>query len=297
MNGNPVDLDTVGILSPGEMGASLGTTLAANGLHPVTVLEGRSQRTRENAETAGIEGVATHEELARRADVVLSVVPSDAVREVARAVAGGAEAAGESLLFAEMNAIAPSTVESIAGEFGTAVDVVDGCIIGPARDLSAATVHLSGPRAGHVAGLGEHGLNTTVLGESIGQASGLKLCYAGMTKGMQALALDLLLSARALDVEAPLREMYVTRRLDGIVEYLDYAFPGTPKRAERRSAEMVELATMFESLGLGREMAEGSHERLRWLGSLDLDTDDAGDATEAARRVFDAAFDGADPDP
>ena len=36
---------TVGILFPGEMGAALGLRLAESGLHVLTTLEGRSDRT------------------------------------------------------------------------------------------------------------------------------------------------------------------------------------------------------------------------------------------------------------
>lgn len=289
MSGDDGGLGTIGVLSPGEMGTSIARTVSANGLRVVTTLTGRSDETRANAEAAGIEDVGSHEAVVREADLVLSVVPSDVVHEVARAVTAGAEAAGETALLAEMNAIAPSTVEAIAEEVDGAVDVVDGCIIGPAADLSRAVFNFSGPRAEAAAALEDFGLTTRVLGDAVGQASGLKLCYGGMTKGTNALATDLLLSATALGIEEPLREMYASRH-GWIVDYLDYSFPGYPKRAERRSAEMVELATMFEDVGLSRSMAEATHERLAWLGGLGLDTDDAEDATEAARRVHEAAF-------
>lgn len=283
-----MELRTIGILSTGEMGTSIARVLAANGLEPITTLEGRSRTTKDNADAAGVEDVGSDEELVRRADLILSVVPSGAVFDVARSVAEAADSTGDRVAFAEMNAVAPSTVIDIADEFGADLDVIDGCIIGPASDLSKARFYFSGSRAEDGAGLGEYGLDTDVLGAEVGQASGLKLCFAGMTKGTNAVALDLLMSARALDIEGPLRGVY-ERRLPGILEYVDYFLPGSPKRAGRRAQEMEELSTMFEALDIGDAIPEANHDRLTWLASLGLDTDDAADATETARRVYDAS--------
>ena len=43
---------SVGVLSPGEMGAAVATVLRAHGLRVVTCLEGRSPRTWQRAEIA-----------------------------------------------------------------------------------------------------------------------------------------------------------------------------------------------------------------------------------------------------
>ena len=53
-------LNTIGILSPGDMGHTVGDVLRQNGLRVITCLEGRSQRTRELAQKAGIVDVLTY---------------------------------------------------------------------------------------------------------------------------------------------------------------------------------------------------------------------------------------------
>lgn len=280
-----MDLNTIGILSPGEMGSSIARTVKRHDLHPITTLEGRSQQTRQNARDAGVENV-TPEEMAKRADVVLSVVVSDAVRDVARLVSEGARAAEQPVLFADMNPVAPRTVRSIATEFEY-VDVVDGCIVGPASDLSRATFYVSGPRAADVAGLADYGVNANVIGDRLGQASGLKLCYGGMTKGLSALGMDLFLVATALNIDSEVEELYQERH-PGVMSFLDGRLPGNPKRAGRRAQELEELATTLEENDVDGRLAQASAERLQWLASLELDTDDAPDAVETARRVFDA---------
>lgn len=281
-----MDLSTIGIMSTGEMGSSIARTVKANGLEPITTLEGRSDRTRENARAAGVEDVPI-EELVARADVVFSVVVSAAVHDVAERVAEAARAADETVLLADMNPISPAKARALAAEFEPDLDLVDGCIIGPASDLSRAYFEFSGPRAADVAAVGEHGLNAEVLGEDVGQASGMKLCYAGMTKGLSALGMDLLLGAAALGIGEEVADLYADR-MDGIMPFLDRRLPGNPKRAERRAQEMDELAVMFEDEGVDPRLAQAGAERLHWLGSLGLDTDDAEDAVETARRVSEA---------
>ena len=52
-------LQRVGILSPGDMGHTVGYRLVEHGLPVLTCLAGRSQRTRDLAQEAGIEDVPT----------------------------------------------------------------------------------------------------------------------------------------------------------------------------------------------------------------------------------------------
>lgn len=69
--GEPV---TVGVISPGEMGAALGRRLVEQGMTVLTWLEGRSEATRRRAREAGMQAVDCLEAL-MAADLVLSVVP------------------------------------------------------------------------------------------------------------------------------------------------------------------------------------------------------------------------------
>lgn len=280
--------ETVGVVSIGEMGGSIARALGAGGLRTVTLLEGRSRTTRDAAGAAGVRDAGSPAALVRQADVVLSVVPPGAALEVARTVATGIREAGEPVPFVDLNAIGPGTVRTIADEILADVPVIDGCLIGPAADLEAVTVYLSGPNAARLDWLDRYGLETVVLGERVGQASGLKLCFAGMTKATSVIGLDLLLGAIALGIEEPLMALY-RRRLPPPAQFLEARLPGNPKRAGRRADEMAELAGLLESLSISGAVFEASHDRLRWLDGLGLDTDDAGSATEMARRVADTA--------
>ena len=281
-----MSFSTIGILGIGEMGGAIARTLSAH-TRVVTTLEGRSARTRANAEAAGVEDVGAMDEVVRQSGLVLSVLASDTAPAVAAEVAEAARRTGVRTLFGEFNAIAPSTVQAIADDAADAMDVVDGGIVGGPRSLGTASFYISGSRAEEVMALREYGINTILLGPTVGQASGAKLCHAGMTKGLSTLALDILLAAESLGVAETVLEQY-GRSMAGVLQFVDRFVPGNPKRAYRRAEEMPEVAKMLDALGFDGAMHRGAYERMRWLGSLDLDTDGAPSAAEVASRVIDA---------
>ena len=280
---------TIGLLGIGEMGSAIARTLSAH-TRVVSTLAGRSERTRENAAAAGVEDVGSMDEVVRQSDIVLSVLASDAAPVVAGEVAEAARRVGARPLFVECNAIAPVTVQAIADEAAGAMDVVDGGIVGGPRSLGTASFYLSGPRAEEVASLREYGINTVPLGPIVGQASGAKLCHAGMTKGVSTLALDILLAAEALGVADTVMAQY-SRSMAGVLDFVDRFVPGNPKRAYRRAEEMPEVAKMLDALGFDGGIHRAAYERMRWLGSLEMDTDGAPSASEVAARIIAARGD------
>ena len=280
-----MSLKTVGVLGIGEMGTAVAHLLRNNGVRVVTSLEGRSSKTKANAITAGVEDLGSLEEVVRVSDLVLSMLSSKVAQDVAHLVGGTAKTLGIRIIFGEFNAIAPATVQAIENDVGGSMDVVDGGIIGGPANLSTATFYLSGPRANEVATLRDFGLNTRVLGDQVGQASGMKLCYAGMTKGLSTLALDLLLAAVTLGVEGPILEQY-QRSMPGVLHFVDRFIPGTPKRAVRRSEEMPEVGIMMDSLGFDGSIHRAAYKRMKWLGDLEMDTDGFPDATTVASHII-----------
>jgi 3-hydroxyisobutyrate dehydrogenase-like beta-hydroxyacid dehydrogenase len=279
-------LETVGVLGIGEMGTAVAKLLHDNGVRVVTTLAGRSEKTKANAVKAGVEDLGSMEEVVRVSDLVLSMLSSDAARGLALLVGEAAKSVGTHPMYGEFNAVAPGTVQAIEADIGGSMDVVDGGIVGGPGNLPAATIYLSGPRANEVAAISEFGFTTRVLGDVVGQASGMKLCYAGMTKGLSTMALDLLLAATALGVEGPVLEQY-QRSMSGVLQFVDRFVPGNPKRAVRRAEEMPEVAAMMESLGFSGSIHRAAHERMKWLGELGMDTDGAANAAEVAKQIID----------
>ena len=178
----------VGLLHPGEMGASIGAAARAAGCEVFWASEGRSHATRERAKSAGLRDAGDLGALLGASEVLLSVCPPHCAMDIAGEVAE----AGFAGLYVDANAIAPGMsriLERMIVEAGGAY--VDGGIIGPpARERGSTRLYLSGPRAGEVAGLFEGSvLGAEVIDTSVGRASALKMAYAAWTKGGDALLL------------------------------------------------------------------------------------------------------------
>src|SRR5215216_4144056 len=120
----------VGLLHPGEMGAAVAGQLR---VPVVWASAGRSEETRARA--ARFEDVGTADALAARSDVILSICPPHAAREVAGSVAGFEG------IYVDANAIAPATARQVLELFPRGVD--GGIVGGP----SAPRLYLSGPEA------------------------------------------------------------------------------------------------------------------------------------------------------
>ncbi len=263
-------IGSVGILSPGEMGHTIGGVLRENGLQVLTHLGGRSGRSRSLAERAGMEDTPSLEELVRQADMLLCVlVPARAVT-VAQEVAAAIAAAQADILYVDCNAIAPSTVrlvgDAILNAGGRFADVG---IVGPPPRKPGTRFYASGPGANEFAGLSDFGLDVRVMGDEIGQASGIKMCYAALTKGLQALGTELLLAARLMGFEETLRAEQ-RESIPDVLAWLERSLPPMPPKAYRWVGEMEEIATCFSDLGLTPNILLGAADMYRFVANTSI---------------------------
>jgi 3-hydroxyisobutyrate dehydrogenase-like beta-hydroxyacid dehydrogenase len=262
---------TAGILSPGDMGHTVGQVLRGRGLRVITCLSGRSARTRALARKAQIVEVDSITALVQQADVVLSIVAPDQAVRVARAVAEALFETTEDLLFVDCNAIAPVTVKQI-GSLITAAGgrFVDASIIGPPpRQPGATRFYASGPHAAEFARLSEFGLDVRVLSRTVGDASAIKMCYAALTKGLTALATELLTAGQALGVgEALGQELQLSQ--PALYDLMQRQVPGMPTKARRWVGEMEEIAHTFGGVGLTPRLMDGVADMYRFVASTPL---------------------------
>jgi 3-hydroxyisobutyrate dehydrogenase-like beta-hydroxyacid dehydrogenase len=190
--------------------------------------------------------------------------------EAARQVAQALTETGAKLLYADCNAIAPQTVKQI-GELITAAggDFVDASIIGPPpRKAGATRFYASGPQVYRFAELNQAGLEVRVLGEQIGQASAIKMCYAALTKGLAALSLELLTAGEALGVSSALHQEFQLSQ-PVLYEQMKH-LPGVPTKSRRWVGEMEEIAKTFEHVGLTPQILAGAADMYRFLGQTHL---------------------------
>ena len=261
-------LDTIAILSPGDMGHGVGKALAEHGYRVITCLAGRSQRTRDLAAAAGFADVSPLEDMVREADLIMSIlVPAEAVG-VARAVADAMRAAGVSRPFADCNAVSPRSAAEMASIIGGADgDYIDGGIVGgsPARG-AVPRIYTSGPRAGLMDELDGKGIAIKNLGPAIDRASGMKMCYASMTKGTNTLRVAMLTAAYSLGLYDELVEELEFSQGDALSD-MESGIPGLPANSGRWIGEMEEIAETFEAAGVTPGFHQGAAEMFRLLAA------------------------------
>jgi len=239
----------VAIIGVGEMGAAVGRRLLLGGARVRVSLRGRSSGSAARAGKAGLEVVNDDVALVRDADFVLSIVPPGVAVEIAREIRDALAAAPKPPIFADCNAIAPATARRI-GEVlaGSRCRYVDAGIIGgpPPEDSSkpGPRFYASGPHARELAELTRRGLDIAVLDGPIGAASGLKLSYAGLTKGITALGAAMVSAAMREGLGEALRAE-LARTQPQILRRIELGVPAMFPKAYRWVAEMEEIAAFL----------------------------------------------------
>ena len=257
---------TVAILSPGDMGHAVGRALGEHGLDVITCLRGRSQRTRSLAREGNIRDLPSLEDLVSQADLVLSIlVPAEAV-SVARQVADALRATGAETPFADCNAISPKTTQSMDAIITSAGGLyIDGGIIGgPPGRGAPPRFYVSGQYAGMMSELDGKGIDVRPLGDAIGRASGIKMCYAAMTKGTSALYVAQLTAAEAMGLSEELADELRSSQPE-VYRRMESSIPGLPANAFRWIGEMEEIASAFEQVGVTSHFHKGAAEVFRLL--------------------------------
>ncbi|MCW5317165.1 DUF1932 domain-containing protein [Nostoc sp. KVJ3] len=264
-------IQTIGILSPGDMGQAIAAVLNQNGLKTIAALDNRSERTRQLAAAANIQDVGSLTQLVIESDVILSVLVPAAATEAANLVAEAIANVGKQIIYVDCNAIAPQKViniaqliESVGGIF------VDASIIGPPPRIPNRTrIYTSGKQANQLQQLREHGLDVRVIGDEIGQASGLKMSYAALTKGLTAISTELLIAAHRLGLDKELWDEVSTSQKE-LANILTRSIPTMTPKAHRWVGEMEEIAETFKELGLTERIFHGAADVYRLVKETSL---------------------------
>ena len=251
---NPV----VAVIAPGMMGAAVAGRLVENGLKVLTSLTGRSADTLARAKKHGLTA-ASDEEIAG-ADFILSILPPGDAVALAQRFAPALTASNSKPVFVDCNAVSPPTVERIAAVIApTGSPFVDAGIIGapPKPGDAGPRFYASGPQAPRFAKLKEFGLDVRLLGGPMTAASAMKMSYAGITKGTQALGAVMLLAAtRGGTADALLAELQSSQ--PQMLAWLKRSLALMPPKAYRWVAEMHEIADFVGEDPAGHELYVGA---------------------------------------
>ncbi|SEM40731.1 NAD binding domain of 6-phosphogluconate dehydrogenase [Pseudoxanthomonas sp. GM95] len=233
---------TFALVGPGAMGAGLSARLVARGAQVLTTLEGRSDASRARAQAAGMTDVAPAALM--QAPVFLSVVPPAEALAMARQFASWCVGVDQPPRYVDLNAVNPDTVHEVQAVIEAAgATFVDGCIVGfpPKGDEIGPTLYVSRDAADLAEALNAHGVVTQLLDGGVGAASALKMAYAGLSKGVAALGVAMVLAAERHGAGEALRAALAETR-PGLLALLDRGLPDLLPKAWRWAPEMEQIA-------------------------------------------------------
>lgn len=233
---------TIALFGAGAMGSAVGRRLAESGASVITFLEGRSNATVERARAAGL--TAAPLSAFAEADIILSIVPPAEALDVAELIAPVLRESGKKPPFVDLNAISPKTMEKLAaGLAPSGAKVLDGSIIGgpPVSGKAGPVVCLSGDLDGEPELLSRFGLNIRPVKGPVGAASALKMCYAGINKGITGLSAAMLLAAARNGASEALKVELAESQAEHL-QRLRHSIPDMFPKAYRWVAEMEEIS-------------------------------------------------------
>ena len=269
---NPLEWH-VGFVGYGEVGRILTEDLRKQGIRvsacDIKIGTRAEGPLRDHAAALGVELVPEHQELARRCDFIVSAVTASQAAPVAHACAPGVRGG---TWFLDFNSASPGAkrraaelIESTGGRY------VEGAVmtsVPPYRIKVPLLLGGSGASALQPL-LTRLGFAARVASDSVGVASATKMCRSVMIKGLEAMVIESLTSARAYGVEdavlASLKETF-----PGIdwEKQAAYFFQRVIEHGRRRSEEVREVAETVREIGLTPWSSQGTAERQAWVAEL-----------------------------
>jgi 3-hydroxyisobutyrate dehydrogenase-like beta-hydroxyacid dehydrogenase len=235
---------TIAVVAQGMMGSGVGKRLHERGAEVRTLLSGRSGASAERARAAGMKPAIDEKALLAGADIFLSILPPGEAEPLARRLAPSLAVLAKKPVYVDCNAVSPQTAVAIGKIIAaTGAVFVDGGIIGgpPREGYDGPTIYASGPQVRETVQLRDWGLDWRAIDGPVGAASGLKMSYAGITKGTTAIAAAMLLGAahfgcgEALIAELSKSQPEMLKRMRGSI-------PGMYDKAYRWVGEMEEIS-------------------------------------------------------
>lgn len=252
---------TIVTIAAGEMGAGIGHRLHSRGATVRTTLKGRSAATVARAKAAGMVSIDDDATLLDGADFVLSVMPPGEAKALAQRFVPVLKALAKKPVYVDCNAVAPATVKDIAAVIApTGCAFADVGIVGPppAKDGPASPrLYVSGDGARRATELKDFGLDIRFMEGGVGEASAVKMGYACLTKGSQAIGAAMMLGAMRNQVSPAVKEA-LADSLPDVLGYVSRQMPRMYPKAYRWVAEMEEISKFLAADPGASQMLAGA---------------------------------------
>ena len=282
----------IALIGLGEVGRVLAEDLADGNTLSAwdTAFGDPDSRAGRNANELPVQVASNAVDAVRSAELVISAVTAAndlyAARYVSSALASGA-------WFLDLNSASPgqkqeaaALIDEVGGRY------VEAAVLSPIYPKRIGSpILLGGPHASEFVDvardLGFSGVE--FFAPTVGPASATKLCRSVVVKGLEALLMESMLTARRWGVEKP-----VLDSLSNLVpaadwaELAQYMIRRSIEHGERRSEEMIEAAATVRDADVDALMATATARRQSWASDQRdaLGADDLGSLLDAIRATL-----------
>jgi 3-hydroxyisobutyrate dehydrogenase-like beta-hydroxyacid dehydrogenase len=273
MDGNPIR--QIALLGFGEVGGIFGQDFAAAGLDVCTFdillnMEPSRSAMRAKAKSANVRPRDTLEQAVRGADLVISAVTASSAAGVARAsvpfLCGGQ-------IYMDLNSVSPETKREIGRILSESPSTfVEAAVMAPVSPQRLKVPMLLGGAYATTAAkrLQAIGLNVKPISDRIGVASAVKMCRSIIIKGLEAITVESMFTARRYGAEKQVLESVAATfpglGWDGALP--NYLISRVAEHGKRRAAEMREAAKAVADAGLEPLTALATAQRQDWLAQV-----------------------------
>ncbi len=270
MDENPIR--QIALIGFGEVGGIFGHDFATAGFSVCTFdILHNNKNSRPamlaKAKSANVRPCGTLEGAVRGADLVISAVTASSAADVAESAAPFLRT-GQTYL--DLNSVSPDTKRAIARTLNESpATFVEAAVMAPVSPLRLGVpMLLGGANAATVADrLQTIGMNVKPVSDRVGVASAIKMCRSIIIKGLEAITVESMFTARRYGAEKQVLESlaatYPDMGWDGALP--DYLISRVAEHGKRRAAEMREAAQAVADAGLEPLTAKATAQRQDWL--------------------------------
>lgn len=265
-------LHKIALIGFGEAGGIFGQDFAAAGFAVSTfdiLLNSEASRAAmlAKAGNAKVDARDTLQDAIAAADLVISAVTASSAADVA---AEAARFLRDGQIYLDINSVSPETKQRIARtlERSPAAFVEAAVMAAVAPQRLKVPMLLGGPHAAAAAErLRAIGMNVKPISERVGVASAIKMCRSIIIKGLEAITVESMFTARRYGAEKQVLESlaatFPEMGWNGALP--DYLISRVAEHGKRRAAEMREAAQAIADAGLEPLTAMSTAQRQDWL--------------------------------
>lgn len=213
--------------------------------------------------------VHSEEELLQKAKVIFLIIPAKFARDAAMAALPYMT---KEHLFCDLTTNKPDVKNEIGRTFEKKkVLYVDASVMGavPLYQHKTPTIVSGNGAQRMIELLGPMGMNLTNAGSEPGRAVKMKLTRSIFVKGVEALTMEMLMTARALGIETEIVQgIEESFHNLGFKKFCGQLVTSGVQHDERRALEAKECAELEKDLNINSTMMEAAFQKLQWYADL-----------------------------